>query len=394
MAIAELPMRGADDPELVSLAEALTEDVTAGLTRFTYLDVLSGGDQSAYDSDPRLAAHDLGARYLLTGRIRRAGPTVRVGVKLIDAASGSHLWAESYDANLDASDLFEVHDHLADRIVTTVADQQGVLIREMIAAVRDRPIERMTARDAVFLTFDYMQVMTPDVHLRVREALERAVEVEPDSADAWACLSIMYGEEYKHDYNVRPDSLDRALAAGRRAADIDKACQHAYYALAQAHFFRRDMGRFRVAADRAVQLNPRDGNTVAFMGILIGYAGDPDTGMELIQRVLELNPHHPGWYHFGMFYRHFAREEYEEALATAQAINLPGYYPTHWAIAAAAGHLGRQDVAGEAVRELLALYPEFAERGRTELAKWIPDTAMLDRFFEGISRAGLDFASS
>jgi len=385
---------GTDDPEIASMAQALTEDVTAGLTRFTYLDVLSGGDQSVYDSDPRLAAHDLGARYVLAGRIRRAGSTVRVGVKLIDAASGSHLWAESYDATLDASDLFGVQDHLTDRIVATVADQQGVLIREMIASVRDKPIERMTARDAVFLMFDYMQVITPDVHLRVREALERAVEVEPDSADAWACLSIMYCDEYKHDYNVRPDSLGRALAAGRRAADIDKACQHAYYALAQTHFFRRDMGRFRNAAERAVQLNPRDGNTVAFMGILLGYAGDPDTGIELIEKVLALNPHHPGWYHFGTCYRHFAREEYEEALATAQAINLPGYYATHWAIAASAGHLGRQDVAHEAVRELLAVYPEFAERGRTELGKWVPDTAVLERYFEGLRKAGLDFASS
>jgi adenylate cyclase len=395
MAIAVLSIRApTDDPEITSLAEALTEDVTAGLTRFTYLDVLSGGEQSAYDSDPRLVASELGARYLITGRIRRAGQTVRVGVKLIDAASGTHLWAESYDASLEASSLFDVQDQLTDRIVATVADQQGVLIREIIASVRDRPIDRLSARDAVFLMFDYMQVITPDLHIKVREALERVVEVEPGSADAWACLSIMYCEEYKHDYNVRPDPLGRALAAGRRAADIDKTCQHAYYALAQAYFFRRDFGRFRSAADRAVQINERDGNTVAFMGILMGYAGDTTSGVELIRQALELNPHHPGWYRFGIFYDHFVREEYEEALAVVQAINMPGYYPTHVAIASTAGLLGRLDVAREAASELLAVYPAFAERGRAEYAKWTPDESVLDRYFVGLRAAGLEVADS
>ena len=395
MAIAVLPLRpGTDDPELASMAEALTEDVTAGLTRFTYLDVLSGGDQGTHDTDPRLLGRELGARYLLTGRIRKAGSTVRVAVKLIDAETASHLWAESYDSSLDSSNVFDVQDQLTDRIVTTVADQQGVLIRELIASVRDKPLEELSARDAVFLTFDYMQVITPDVHLKVRSALERVVELEPASADAWACLSIMYCEEYKHDYNVRPDSLERALKAGRRAADIDKTCQHAYYALAQTHFFRRDLGRFRTAAERAVQINPRDGNTVAFMGILLGYAGDLDEGPRLIRRVLELNPHHPGWYLFGIWYAHFAREEYEEALAVAQKINMPGYYPLHVVTATTAGFLGRLDVARDAIRELNEIYPAFAERGRAEFGKWILDEAVLDRYFIGLRKAGFEVADS
>ena len=395
MAIAVLPLRpGTDDPEIASMAEALTEDVTAGLTRFTYLDVLGGGDQGAYDTDPRLLGRQLGARYLLTGRIRKAGTTIRVSVKLIDAATASHLWAESYDANFDSSNVFDVQDQLTDRIVTTVADQQGVLIRELITSVRNKPLEELSARDAVFLTFDYMQVITPDVHLKVRSALERVVEVEPESADAWACLSIMFCEEFKHDYNVRADPLGRALTAGRRAADIDKTCQHAYYALAQAHFFRRDFGRFRTAAERAVQINPRDGNTVAFMGILMGYAGDTRSGTELIRQVLELNPHHPGWYRFGIFYDHFVREEYEEALRVLQAINMPGYWPTHVAIASVAGHLGQLDVADDAVRELMAVYPAFAERGRTELGKWVPDQAILERYFLGLRKAGFEVADS
>jgi TolB-like protein len=361
LAVAVLPIRASSaQAEVAALAEGLTEDITTGLARFSYLSVVGGQGRE----------------------------------QLTDAATGAHLWAETYDSDLDASSVFDVQDRLTDRIVASVADQHGALIRHMSESVRNKPIGQMEALDAVFLTFDYWQVITPEAHLRAREALERAVEDEPGSADAWACLSQMYCEEYKHDYNVLPDSLGRALTTARRAVDLDRTCQQGYYALAQALFFRDDFGGFRSAAERAVQLNRRDGNTVAFMGILLGYAGDTETGTSLIRQVLELNPHHPGWYLFGIFYDHFVKEEYEEALDVAQAINLPGYYPTHVSIAAAAGHLGRLDVAKSASAELLAVYPEFAERGRAEYGKWVRDEAVLDSLLEGLRLAGMEVADA
>jgi tetratricopeptide (TPR) repeat protein len=260
----------------------------------------------------------------------------------------------------------------------------------MAASVRDKPVEEMTAFEAVFLTFDYWQRITAEDHARTREALERVVESEPESADAWASLAMMYCEEHKHGYNVRPDPLGRTIQAARRAVDIDPTSQHAYYALAEANFFRRDFGALRAAAERAIALNPRDGNTVAFMGILYCYASEWEEGLALVRRALELNPHHPGWYRFAIINDHYRKGEYEDALAEAQAVNLPGYWPTHAIIAAAAGRLDRLDVARRAIEELVALFPDFAARGRAELGKWFADEKLLDAYMEGMAMAGLE----
>ena len=86
-----------------------------------------------------------------------------------------------------------------------------------------------------------------------RTALEHAVELEPRYADAWACLAVLYLDEDRHEFNRRPDALDRALEAARRAVDADPANQLANYALAQAYYYRRDLGAFRPAAERAIQ---------------------------------------------------------------------------------------------------------------------------------------------
>lgn len=378
------------DAELAALADGLTDDIATGLARFSHLSVVADANGASTDvSDPRDAARRLGVRFLLRGRVRRAGSTLRLNVQVVDAVTAAHVWAETFDRGLEASSLFAIQDDLTDRIVATVADQQGVLIRTMAESVRDKPVEEMTALDAVFLTFGYWQRMTAEDHARTREALERVVETDPGSADAWASLAMMYCEEHKHGYNVRPDPLGRALQTARRAVDIDPTCQHAYYALAETHFFRRDFGALRVAAERAVALNRRDGNTVAFMGILLTYAGDWEEGLALVHQVLELNPHHPGWYRFAIVNDHYRKAEYEEALAQAQAINLPGYWPTHVIVAAAAGRLGRLAVATRAIDELLALCPEFAESGRVELGKWFADVNLLDAYMEGLRMAGL-----
>lgn len=396
LAIGVLPIVvPAADGELVALAEGLTDDITTGLARFSHLTVVAGPSGAGTDvSDPKDAARRLGVRYLLRGRVRRAGSALRLNVQVVDATTAAHVWAETFDRDLEASSLFAIQDDLTDQIVATVADQQGVLIRTMAASVRDKPIEGMTALDAVFLTFDYWQRITAEDHGRTRDALERVVQSEPESADAWASLAMMYCEEHKHGYNVRPDPLGRALRTARRAVDIDPTCQHAYYALAETHFFRRDFGALRAAAERAVALNPRDGNTVAFMGILYCYAGEWEDGLALVRQALGLNPHHPGWYRFAIINDHYRKGEYEEALAEAQAVNLPGYWPTHAIMAAAAGRLGRVDIARRAIDELVALFPGFPAKGRIELAKWFADRELLDAYMEGLRMAGLEVSEA
>lgn len=390
LAVGVLPFAApAGDADLAALAAGLTDDVTTGLARFSHLTVVSG----SLDDDGRATrevAATLGTRYLLQGRLRRSGTTVRLNAQVVDATTGAHAWAETFDRDLGTEGLFTIQDDLTDRVVATVADQQGVLIRSMIQTVRARPTAEMTALDGVFLTFDYWQRITSEDHARTRAVLERVVEAEPGSADAVASLAMMFCEEYKHDYNVRPDPLGRALATARRAVDIDPTCQHAHYALAETHFFRRDFGALRVAAERAVALNRRDGNTVAFMGILLCYAGEWEKGLSLVHDALKLNPHHPGWYRFAIVNDHYRKGEYEKALAEAQALNMPGYYPAPMTIASAAGRLGHSDVARRAIDDLLALFPDFALRGRAELGKWFADRALLDDYMEGLRLGGLE----
>ena len=395
LAIGVLPFTcPTDDQEMATLAEGLSEDLTTGLARFSFLTVASGSAEAGSAVDLRRIAEILGVRYLLHGRIRRVGPAFRVGVHLTDATTGARLWAETFDRNLDDATLFEMQDELTDRIVGIVADGAGVLARSMATTIRKRPIEELTADEWVFRAFAHMQQLKPEEHAQLRDGLEKVTESEPDRPDGWGWLSMLYLQEYQHQLNPRPDSLARALSAAQRSVELDPACQVGRVHLASVYFHQRDLGAFLPAAERAIALNPRDTHFVGVMGMMIAFSGEWGRGLEIVRKAMELNPHHPGWLHFVPFYVHFQRGEFEAALRVAKLIQMPDFQWTWYVIGAATGQLGRTTEAREAVERLKALGIETLEQARTEVAKWIYEDSLLEDLLDGLRKAGLNGASS
>jgi TolB-like protein/Tfp pilus assembly protein PilF len=391
--VAVLPFRyTGGNEELAALAEGLTEDIVTGLLRFSYLKVIARSESSRHDNeaiDVRAAAKKLGARYVMEGTLRQAGPKLRVAVQLIDTVSDAHLWAETYVYPFSPETFFELQDELVPRIVSTVADTPGVLPRTMSEEVRSRPPDQLTPYEALLRSFAYLQLVTAEEHRATRAALERAVQQAPGFADAWALLSIIYREEYNHGFNLLPDPLGRAFAAARRAIDVEPSNHYAYHALASLLFFRGEWQAFRSAAERAISLNPMDGFNLAYLGMLIAFAGEWERGCALVEKARSLNPHFPRWYWFASLFDAYRKKDYRGALEIALKIDMPGFWRSHLALAAIYAQLGEVELARIAARELIALRPDFAATAHQELAKWWqPD--LVAQFIDGLRKAGLE----
>jgi len=186
--VAVLPFKhkGAD-PSLDSLAEGLVEEIITGLSRFSYMRVISGGSSARYageSADVREIGKELGARYVLEGNLRQADTRLRVTVQLLDTSSGAHLWAETYDRVFQPNAVFDLQDELVPKIVSTTADAQGVLPRDMGESLRSRQAADLTPYEAVLRSFAYLYRISAEEHRAAREALELAVERAPDYAPA------------------------------------------------------------------------------------------------------------------------------------------------------------------------------------------------------------------
>ena len=379
---------------LEALAEGITEEIVTGLSRFSYLRVIARTSTAKYSSesgDIRAIGKALGARYVMEGSVRKAGAKVRIAAQLVDASSGAGLWAETYDHPFSPDAVFELVDDVVPRIVSTVADTQGVLPHNMTEVLRNRDPVGFTPYEALLRSFGHHQRINAAEHAVARAVLERAVKQPPDRADCWAMLSWLYREEYTHGFNLQPDPLGRALAAARRALDVAPSNHLAHAALASALFFHREFGAFRTAAERSLALNSMDGLTGAYLGFQIAYSGDWDRGCALAKRAIELNPNHPGWYWFPLFFNAYRQHDYRRALEIALKVNMPAFWRTHFALAAAYGQLGEKESARNAVQDLLTIRPDFAVVARDELRKWW-DPELIEHLIEGLHKAGLEIA--
>jgi serine/threonine protein kinase/tetratricopeptide (TPR) repeat protein len=363
--------------ELVALAEGLAEEIVTGLSRFSYLRVISRGS-SARD-----------ARYVVDGSIRQAGSQLRVTVQLVDTTTGAHLWAESFDRSYRPEDVFGLQDELVARIVSTIADQHGVLVHSMSAVIRRKSDAELSPHEAALSVFGFHERMTPEEHARVRTILEGAVAEAPDDSDCWAMLATVYTDEYMFGFNVLPDPLGRAQAAARRAVALAPSSALASQALAQSLFFRKELDACRPVAERTIALNPMDGAIGAFMGLLLALCGDWQRGCATAEAARKLNPHFPGWYWLPPLFEAYYNGDYRAAIGIAMRVNIPGYFWVPLTTAAAFGQLGELDSARKALKELLSIRPGFASTARAELEKWF-DPALVESFMTGLHKAGLE----
>jgi TolB-like protein len=393
--VAVLPFKySGSNAELADLSEGLTEEIVTGLSRFSYLRVIARGSTARFKNesvDVRSAGKDLCARYVMEGSIRQAGSKLRLAVQLVDAVSGAHLWAENYERTFRPEAIFELQDELVPRIVSTVADMNGVLPRSMSAAVRSRTPEELSPYEAVLRCFGYFERVTAEELAAARPGLELAVEKAPAYADAWAMLALLCVQDHAQGFNLQANSLTSGTSAARRAVEAAPSNHLAHFSLAQALFFQKEYQSFHHAAERAVALNPMDGNSIAFLGELLTYAGDSERGMALAARAKQLNPNHPGWYWYADFYNSYRQRDYRSALNFVLKANLPGHWGTQAAMAACYAQLGEDAAASKALRDLLELRPDFAETVRTDVEKWWePDYEL--HLIDGLRKAGLKIA--
>jgi len=393
--VAVLPFKySGGSAELRALAEGLSEDVLTGLSRFSYLRVIARGSTAKYSSesgDIRAIGKELGARYVMEGSLRQAGSKLRLAVQLVDAPTGAHLWAENYERTFSPEDIFALQDDLVPRIVSTVADQRGVLSRRISEELRSKNEEDLTPHEAVLRSFSFLERISPTEHATVRRILERAVKQAPDQADAWAMLAIVYDTEFADEFNPRPNPLDRAMAAAQRAVDLAPTHALGYYALAFTYFFRKEMSSFRAAVEQAVTLNRMDGSVIGFLGLLLHHAGEVERGTQMVEAAMQLNPHYPPVFRVPAFLNAYFQGKYAEANEIAVRINMPGFFHAAAVRAAALGQLGQREAAQRAVQELLALRPGIATSVRRDYAKWW-NPEQVEHLLEGLRKAGLEIA--
>jgi adenylate cyclase len=347
------------DPEQEYFVDGMVEEIITALSRIRWLLVVARNSSFTYKGqavDVKQVGRELGVRYVLEGSVRKAGNRVRITGQLIDAATGTHLWADRFDGSLE--DVFDLQDRVASSVAGVI---EPALQAAETARSATRPTADLTAYDLylrAYATYFSSARQIPEALRLAEQAIARDPRYGP--ALAWAaicCLRLFLDDRSEDPEADRVKGADFARRALEVAGDDPSILAPAAHALAS---FGEDIGAMMALVDRALALNPNYARGWHLSGNVRLYAGQPDIAIEHLETALRLSPRaRVGLTLVNLGIAHFVSRHFEEAAANLLlAIQEDASYPVpyRW-LAACYAHMGRLDDASEIVVRLRAITP-------------------------------------
>jgi adenylate cyclase len=368
--IAVLPFQNmSGDPEQEYFVDGLVEDIITALSRFKSLFVIARNSSFSYKGkspDIRQVGRELGVRYVLEGSVRKSGKRVRITGQLVEAATGNHLWADRFDGALE--DVFDLQDRMVEQVVGAIAPK--VIEAEIERTKQKRP-DNLDGYDHLLRAQALMRSSRVDgANLAAALThLEKAIDLQPDHAIAYALAADCYGLRYTRGTTENFDlEAKKGIELARKALALDRDDPEV---LASAGFaiFNFDSAEDGVRSlERAINLNPNLVRGWTALGASLWHIGDASRAFECLMRTLRLAPVGPlrprimAHTAMALIMMDKHREAYDWAERAYQEDG-DNTLAIH-TLAASAALVGNQARANTAYQRIAQVYPAIRERYR------------------------------
>ncbi|MCU9848931.1 winged helix-turn-helix domain-containing protein [Defluviimonas sp. WL0024] len=371
------------------LSDAIAEGIITELSRFAELFVVARNSSFSYrdqSTDVRDIARDLGVRYVLEGSQQKAGNRLRVTAKLIDAVSGNHVWAETYDRDIE--DVLTLQAEITRTVAATVAPRLIVAATNEAARLDANNLEAFAHwLRGNRLLYDYTRESTA----KAQSEFLAALAADPNMARGHVGLAYVYinGVRWGWTDLERGLALDLALKEAQTALDLAPEDYYAHetmaYILMQAGEHEAAITKFRVA----LQLNPNSADVRASMSEALSYTGQIPEAISLIQEAMRLDPHHPDWFNWVLAWLQWYTGDCEEGLASMDRMaQLPNL--ARRTLASLYVCVGDVPKARSVIHKFLEQEPGYSIADvRASLAHKYKKPADLERWIDDLRKAGL-----
>ena len=372
--IAVLPFANmSGDPEQEYFSDGITEDLTTELSRLTGLFVIARNSAFTYkgkEIKSDQVSRELGVRYLVGGSVRKAKNQIRITAQLVDANTGYQMWAQYYDR--DVQDTFAVQNEIARKITRALE----VRLTKEEESHMGRPYTSSQVAWEYFMRgAELYRRFTPQDNAKARELFEKAIDLDPVFARAYASLaathrqdgSLMWTKDYETSEELAYRMAEKAVELGRKELPPQPSLPFALEQWAYVLLYRKQFAEATKAANEAVLLNPNYSDGYAVGAHVLIYSGKPEEALRRTQEAIDHNPKYPFFYdyHRGQAYwvwgfqtsannRDVSMEHFRNAeghLREALRRN-PNFRPARAYLVAVLSDLNRQE---DAVKEMAIL---------------------------------------
>jgi adenylate cyclase len=394
-------------------SDGVTDQIITDLSKLPDLFVIDRNSSSTYKGKAvkvQEVSRELGVQLVLEGSARKTSDGVRIAVQLVDATTGANLWAERFDRPL--RDIFAVQDEIVQKIVTTLDLEFKLGARGIPAGVRMQGTDNLEAFDNVLRGTWYGWSMTQEGNAKARAMFEKAIELDPNYADAYLDVAQTYFADAWNGWmesskafpvEAHPDvvksqerALERATEMVQKGITLDDSLPGAYQLLSQLDIYKGHYDRSIADAERAIALDPNSASGYFVLAQDQGFAGKPEDAIESANKAMRLDPRNRDLYLSVVGWCYTLMGRYAEAipLLKQSLARYPNSHAGHWVLGVAYVELGRMDEARAEVAELMRINPQLTlERTKRSeehgVAYPLKDRALAERELADLAKAGL-----
>ncbi len=392
-AITVLPFRNlSGDPALDVLATGFSQALSDQLTRFDDLRVVGMTRRPDAGTLSREIKHkEIG--FLLDGEVQAVQSSVKVGLRLINAADNAQLWSDSSRFDTQRDDLFDMQERISGRVASLVGGEYGHVNQFRYQAILNNRPHSLHEQDILLKHYHYVTVLSAEAREEFYSNAMQALETFPDSALINAIVGGLYGEIWA---TLGPDA-DRALQEfvrlTERAYTLNPVNQQVIGTLGFKCFAFDEVDRFYGLFDQGKDWLANSPLRLGSWAMHMSLMGDWERGKKLLDLVFENNVHVPLWLYGITCLYHYRLGDYESALAEANKNRIPGLFWGPAYRAATLAQLGRLPEAEREFDHLLQCRPDFGRVGRTLMGNYIKEDSLLEHVFEGFQKIGKSIAA-
>lgn len=369
-------------PDQEYLADGLCEDLMTDLSKISGISVIARQSTFSYKGKSltiKQICDELGADYAIEGSVRKVGDQLRINAQLIEGSTEKHLWAERYDC--DYSNLFATQDRVNRDIVNALS------IRFSPSLALRSPTNDMRGYDYVLLGIKEAQPFTKEGSANAQYCYERAIEIDPDYADAHARLSFNRTYQWVAGWdNSHETSVGLGLKLAERGIALGETSSLTHAALCWALAWNGEHDRAIAVGRKACALNPNDVDALERLLMALVWANEADEAGQVFARAKQLNPLEP--YNASQGMLHYMQHNYSQAVEFFELSveNHPNFFPAYVYLASIFGSMGKIDQAEKVVSKILEMDPAYLfVRCRYAQFKHEADK---ERFTHGLQAAG------
>ena len=297
------------DAEQEYFSDGMTEDLINELGRLEGLRIIARNSAFTYKGKTVKSdqvSRELGVRYMVEGSVRKANNRIRITAQLVDGTTGYQVWAQSYDR--DSGDIFAVQEEIARMITRSLAVQ--------LSAAEERTMSRPPGRNEEAWknlqegTRLYLRFTAKD-NAQARGLFQKAVELDPNFAQAYAYLAATYRQDwilgwtpnYEESEREAQKAAEKAVDLARREPEPKRSLPQALEQLGWVYLYQGKREPAIKLAEEAVRRSPNFANGFALEAHALIYEGRPQEALGKLQQAVALDPK-PFFYdyHFGHAY--------------------------------------------------------------------------------------------